>query len=374
MKKILIIYASAGDGHKKAAEALYRQFQDVASDAEVVFIDSLNYTTRFFKFFYKRIYIILIKYIPWLWGCFYYMLNNRFFFLVAKPFRILVNKANSKKLINFLIKEQFDIIISTHFFAPEVISRFKGRHPLSALLINVVTDFKAHLYWIAKHVDRYVVAAESVRQGFVNQGVDVEKIVVSGIPVRKRFSIPVSREKAREALNLPPDKFTILVMGGGLGVGPIKEVVSNLQRLDFDCQIIVVCGHNNLLVRDLEAMANTFIKKTHIKGFCHNIDMLMAASEVMVSKAGGITVSESLARGLPIICIKPIPGQESGNAEFLSDHKVGFWLKNHLEINNTIKKLFYSTHDTEELRSEILSLARPDSAKEIADLAIGMIR
>ncbi len=374
MKKILIVYASAGDGHKKAAEAIYKQFPDIPSGAEVVFIDSLNYTTRFFKFFYRRIYIILIKYLPWLWGFFYHTLNNRFFFLLASPFRALTNTLNSKKLIDFLLKEQFDIIISTHFFAPEVISRFKEKSALPALLINVVTDFKAHLYWIAKNIDKYVVASESVRQGFVDRGVAFERISVLGVPVRKGFSIPVSKEAARKELNLLADKFTILVMGGGLGVGPIKEVVSDLQRIGFDCQIIVVCGHNKLLAGKLEAMAVNFVKKTYVKGFYHNIDMLMAASEIMISKAGGVTVSESLAKGLPLICIKPIPGQESGNAEFLFNHNIGFRLKNHGEINDTISKFFYSADGAGNLRKKIKNLAKPNSAKEIAELAMEMIR
>jgi len=374
MKKVLITYASAGDGHKKAAEAIYKQFLDTASGAEVIFIDSLNYTTRFFKFFYKRIYIILIKYLPWLWGFFYHTLNNRFFFLLVSPFRALINTFNSKKLTDFLLREQFDIIISTHFFAVDVISRFKEKAALEALLVNVVTDFKAHLYWIAKNIDKYVVAAESVRQGFVERGVGSQKIAVLGVPVRKRFGIPVSKETARKALNLLPDKFTILVMGGGLGVGPIKEVVSGLQRIDFDCQIIVVCGHNKLLFRELNVMAVNFVKKTLVKGFCHNIDTLMAASEIMISKAGGVTVSESLARGLPIICIKPIPGQEDGNAEFLFNHNIGFWLKDRGEINDTISKFFYSTDSAESLKKKIKSLARPNSAKEITELAIEMIR
>jgi len=374
MKKILITYASAGDGHKKAAEAIYRQFLDVASDAEIVFVDSLNYATRSFKFSYRRIYIILIKYMPWLWGFFYHLLNNRFFFFVARPFRILVNTINSKKLINFLLKEQFDIIISTHFFATEVISRYKEKSVLPAPLINIVTDFKAHLYWIGKNVDKYVVASESLIHEFVNRGVDFKKIAVLGVPVRKKFSIPVSKETVRKELKLSKEKFTLLVMGGGLGVGPIKEVVLDLQRLDFDCQIIVVCGHNKALVKELETMSDNFAKDTRIIGFSHSVDMLMAASDIMISKAGGVTVSESLARELPIICIKPIPGQESGNAQFLLDHHIGFWLKDYCDINDTVSKLYYFADNTDKLKKEIVKLARPDSAKNIAELALEMIR
>ncbi len=372
--KILITYASAGDGHKKAAEAVYRQLLEQAPGADIVFVDSLNYSTRFFKFCYKRVYIILIKYLPWLWGFFYRILNNRFFFLIALPLRRAVNILNSKKLVNFLFKEDFDVIVSTHFFAIEVISRLKEKHLSETPLINVVTDFKEHLYWLARNVDRYVVGSDSVKQGFIRRGVAEEKIAVLGIPVRKRFSLRRPKEEAREMLKLSSDTFTILMMGGGLGVGPIREVVSDMQKLDFDCQIMVVCGHNKKLFMELEKMSGAFTKDTRIRGFCHNIDMIMAASDIMISKAGGVTVSESLAMGLPLICISPIPGQESANAQFLFDNSIGFLLKGRHEINNTIKEFFYSADKSKHLKEKITSLAKPHSAKETARLAIETAR
>lgn len=374
MKKILIIYASAGDGHKKAAEAVYREFKEISPKQEAVFIDSLNYTTRFFKFFYRRIYIVLIRYLPWLWGFFYHLLNNRFFFVIIAPFRRLTNALNSAKLVRFLLDERFDAVISTHFFAPEVISRLKEKSGLSMPLISIVTDFKAHLYWIAKNVDRYVVASESVKKDLAERGVPAEKISVLGIPVRRKFSEPVSKAAARSRLGLSPDKFTILMMGGGLGVGPIKDVLSGLQRLDFDCQIMVICGHNKGLLEELRSMAGSFVKYTRIMGFCHNIDTFMSASDIMISKVGGVTVSESLSAGLPIACIKPIPGQESANAEFLFGNGIGFRVRGRHEVNDIIRKFFHSPPFAKEIQNKIRSLARPDSAKDIVELTLNMIR
>jgi processive 1,2-diacylglycerol beta-glucosyltransferase len=371
MKKVLITYASAGDGHKKAAEAIYKSFLG-CKDAKVISIDALNYTTRFFKFFYKRTYIVMIKRFPWLWGFFYQVLNNRFFFLIAAPFRSIVNHVNSKRLKEFLIKENFDIIISTHFFAPYVISRLKEQGKVSARLINVVTDFRLHLFWIEKNVDKYIVATESTKQDFLKRGIDKDKIIALGIPVRKQFTNISSQADARSTLGIAEDKFTILIMRGGLGVGPIKDILLNLQRLDMDFQVIAVCGHNNMLKQELKLVAENSEKSIKIIGFSHNVAVLMAASDIMISKAGGITVSESLSVGLPIISINPIPGQETGNADFLIKNEIGFIAKDLNEINNIIDKFYRLPDERDKLKNNIKDTGRPSAAEGIVKLALEM--
>ena len=374
MKKILIIYASAGDGHKKAAEAIYKEFCEFSDGSfKAMPIDSLNYSTRFFKFSYKRIYIILIKYFPVVWGFFYHLLNNRFFCIIASPFRRLTNALNSKKLINFILNEKFDLVISTHFFATEVISHAKGKGIFSLPLINVVTDFKSHLYWIADDVDKYIVAADSVKEGFVNAGVDSKKIDVLGIPIRSQFMRLLSKEQARSKLDLSLSKFTVLVMGGGLGVGPIKDVVLGLQDLSQMCQIIVVCGHNKVLYKELNNLEPSFTKPTIVLGFSHNIDIVMAASDIMVSKVGGVSASESLSRGLPIICLKPIPGQEMGNAQFLFDNKIGFRAKEVSMINPIIEGFLHNKTKQVEISHKARLLSRSDSAINIVKLVMEYI-
>jgi len=375
MKKILIIYASAGNGHKKAAEAVYKEFLRIKDpNIEAMLIDSLNYTTRFFKFSYKRVYIILIKYLPWLWGFFYHILNNRFFYQIAKPFRFVVNRLNSKRLQEFLVKENFDAVISTHFFATDVISRLKGKGILSLPLINIITDFEFHLYWLAKNVDKYIVTADFVKQEAVERGIAQDKILVYGVPIRKEFTANIAKSVARESLGLDNDKFTILIMGGGLGVGPLKEIVVDMQSLIFDCQIIVVCGHNKRLLSELKAAKGNFKKQVQLVGFSHNMDLIMAASNIMVSKTGALTVAESLSRELPIINISPIPGQEMGNLKFLLGEGVGFKLKSIIGLKAKIEEFYEMTKASGALKTKIGKLSRPHAASDIVKLTLEMIR
>ncbi|NQT95863.1 MAG: hypothetical protein HQ572_05375 [Candidatus Omnitrophica bacterium] len=375
MKKILIIYASAGNGHKKAAEAVYKEFLRIKDpNIEAMPIDSLNYTTRFFKFSYKRVYIILIKYLPWLWGFFYHILNNRFFYQIAKPFRFVVNRLNSKRLQEFLVKENFDAVISTHFFATDVISRLKGKGILSLPLINIITDFEFHLYWLAKNVDKYIVTADFVKQEAVERGIAQDKILVYGVPIRKEFTANIAKSVARESLGLDNDKFTILIMGGGLGVGPLKEIVVDMQSLIFDCQIIVVCGHNKRLLSELKAAKGNFKKQVQLVGFSHNMDLIMAASNIMVSKTGALTVAESLSRELPIINISPIPGQEMGNLKFLLGEGVGFKLKSIIGLKAKIEEFYEMTKASGALKTKIGKLSRPHAASDIVKLTLEMIR
>ena len=374
MKKILIIYVSAGDGHKKAAEAQHESFLNSDSnEARVVLVDALEYTTPFFRFGYKKTYEIMIKFMPWIWGFFYRMLNNKFFFIVAIPFRRLVNGLNSRRLEEFLLKENFDLILSTHFFAPEIISHLKEKGLTRVKLINIVTDFKPHRFWIAKNIDGYFVASDITKTGFIRMGVDKDKISVSGIPISKKFSDLISKEHARNSIGINKDRFTILLMGGGLGVGPIKEILLNLQKLDLDCQIIAVCGRNKSLADELGKLSHSLDKKTIVYGFSNQIDILMAASDIMISKTGGATVSESLAAGLPIIALRPIPGQETGNAEFLCDNGIGFRVKRLDENNGIIIKLYKSKEDIDRLRSGIKLLSKPHAAEDIKRLAMEMI-
>jgi len=189
MKKVLIIYASAGDGHKKSAEAIYDSFlKSKDKDIKVHLVNALDHATGFFKISYEIIYLLLIKYMPRLWGFFYHMLNNRFFYTLSRPFRRAINALNSGGLKKFLLKEDFDVIISTHFFATEVISVLKGKGILSAPLLTVLTDYRPHLFWIAENVDLYTVAATSTKNEFAERGVEKEKIVVTGIPMHNKFN------------------------------------------------------------------------------------------------------------------------------------------------------------------------------------------
>lgn len=375
MKKILIIYASAGDGHKTAAEAVYHAFSDLKrDDLKVIIIDSLNYTNRLFKYLYKVGYLLLIKYIPTLWSFLYHILDNRFFYLLVRPFRRFTNAFNTTRLVDFLVEERFNAAISTHFLGTEVISHLKNKGSLPLPLINVITDFKPHYFWQTKAIDYYVVAADSTKEELSDRGVYPDKIRVFGIPIDKKFNKFIPKNEARKKLKIYPDKFTILVMGGGFGVGPIEEVVLGLQQVDIDCQVIVVCGHNERLFSRLELLKKDFKKPTAIFGFCRNMDEIMAASDLMVSKVGGITTAEALARTLPIIVINPIPGQEARNAAFLFENDIGLKVKNAGEIKGVVEGLCHSSEIMRRLKDNMQQLAKPQACGDIIGLVFKAMR
>ena len=375
MKKILIIYTSAGDGHKKAAEAIYHDFLGLKRlDVEPLIIDSLSYTSRFFKYAYKIGYMVMIRYLPTLWGLFYHMLDNRFIFLLVRPFRHAINILNTRRLARFIVSERFDMAISTHFLPTYIIGHLKKRGIVSLPLINIVTDFIAHRYWQVKGVDRYMVASAMTRDMLIDRGTSGQVIDVSGIPVRPGFKEHTAKVQARRDIDAYPDKFTILVMGGGFGEGPIRDTVLILQKLDIDCQIIVVCGHNRKLYRRLKRYSGRFDKPTHIFSFTTNIDKLMSASDLIITKAGGLTISEALSKLLPVITIDPIPGQEAHNASFLSRNDLGFRLNGVRELRNTIEELHRDQRKIEALIQNIKAIAKPDAAGYITAFAIDMLR
>jgi processive 1,2-diacylglycerol beta-glucosyltransferase len=205
-------------------------------------------------------------------------------------------------------------------------------------------------------------------------GVARERIMPLGIPVRRQFSSAASRQQARAGLGLAGDKFTILMMRGGLGVGPVEEVLVRLRVLPFDLQAIVVCGHNTILRKRMDAVDLGPGKGIKVIGFSHNVAMLMAASDIMIGKAGGITVAEALSMGLPIICFNPIPGQEWGNTSFLADNNLGFKVKGLDEINAIIEDMWRNPFSRGELERRIRQAGRPGAAGDTVRLALRMLK
>jgi processive 1,2-diacylglycerol beta-glucosyltransferase len=371
MKKILVVYASAGEGHKKAGFAVYEELRrQAAPDVQVTLVDSLDYTNRFFKFTYMMGYILLVKYTPTLWGLCYYLLDTRFFYSLIRPFRRLINWLNSFRFVNFLKNENFYLCVSTHFMSTEVIGRLKKYKKIDTGLITVITDFKSHFFWLTKYADTYIVASEDTKKDLICRGIARDKIMVYGIPIERKFSAAKDKAQVTKKLGLTKRDFTILVMGGGFGVGPIREIVFRLQKLKGDIQILVVCGRNKNLFENLSASKDKFIKPTFIYGFCDNMDEIMHSSDVMVSKVGGMASSESLASQLPIIAIAPIPGQEMRNAKFLLNNGVGFKIKNPEEAAFVISGLLSDKLRFSQLKERIAGLAKPNAAQDIARFAL----
>jgi processive 1,2-diacylglycerol beta-glucosyltransferase len=363
-KKILILHASAGHGHERAAQALEQACHEAFPQDQVKLYDALALTEGFFGRGYKKTYLFLIQHLPWLWGIAYYLTDVPFIYFLIRPARRCVNRCVARRLENLILQDQPDLVIATHFLAVEVVSRLKRKKLCHARLVTVITDYLAHSFWLARAVDLYAVGSEETKVDLKKRGVMAEKILVTGIPVEKKFSETISREAAGTKLGLNAEYFTVLITSGGAGVGALEGLVKNFLNLKKPAQLLVVCGTNKSLATRLETIAriNPLLR---VFGFVDNIHELMAASNFVIGKGGGLTVTESLSLGKPMILLGSVPGQETGNARSMARQGAARVARSISEV------LRFATEwmDSQELLMEstraALRLGRPKAASEI---------
>jgi len=370
--KTLIVYAKAGAGHRRAAEAVFAAFKRRGEEKDVVLIDCLDYTNPRFKNFYPSIYIFLVRFLPSVWAAIYYVLENRVIYSLVKRLRRLTNYLTSKRFVEFLKKERPGVVISTQFFASEVVAALKRKKEIDSSLISVVTDFGAHTFWESEDVDIFVVASEDTKKDLILRNIPEEKIRILGIPVEPPLK-EFNKTQLRKEIAVREGLFTVLIMGGGFGVGPIKELVFSLESLSDEVrdkvQLIVVCSRNKKLYGEMKNIASKLKIGSKIFGFVPDLYKMMAASDIIISKSGGLTTSESLAQGLPMIIISPIPGQESKNCELLVKNGAAIRIDRAAEAKEVIEELIRRPEKLDKMRHQALDLGRPNSADDIAVLA-----
>lgn len=358
--KILIVHASAGAGHKKAAEALFAAIQKSTPYSSTL-VDILDYTSPRYKKIYQGSYNLLVKKFPLLWGFFFWITDLSGFRELIRNFRRLYNSFNAKPFERFLEKEQFDCILSTHFFSNEVAAHLKRNNLIRSKIISVVTDFDVHTLWIAEGIDSYAVACEYTRDRLRSFGIGENKIVTTGIPTDEKFSKTPDKDELKEKLGLKKGVFTALLAAGSFGFGPMEAIAARLT----DCQVLVVCGHNKELFQKL-----TEKKTDHVKpyGLVDNMDELMAVSDIMVTKPGGLSIAEALVKNLPLIFFSAISGQETNNVKILKKYGVGIDTSGMDAIVAEVQKMKNSKEYFAWLKKNIQRLARPSSVQEIIKL------
>jgi processive 1,2-diacylglycerol beta-glucosyltransferase len=326
----------------------------------------LNYTAPFFGKNYSRIYLFLVKYAPLLWGFGYYFLNLDWVDRVSKVVRRINNRIYCRGLEEYLLAQQPDLVLTTHFLPNEVISHLKKRHGFKTFLVTCITDYYPHAFWRDQGVDFFVTPSEQLTPRLVRLQIAAERIKPLGIPIDPVFGQRKSKEAVRVELGLAPDRFTVLITSGGFGVGPVQKLLREIVQIAKPLQTLVICGNNSKLRESLAAAYNDCLDhRVHVYGYVRNMHELMDASDLMVSKSGGLTVTEAMAKGLPMIVLDPIPGQESGNCDFLLKHHAGLQAKNSQAAAGTIARLAAEPELLRQLRDNIARLGRPQAAREI---------
>lgn len=370
MKKILIVYATAGIGHKKASIAVKKAYDEMKlPDVEVTLIDALDYTNDLFKWSYLQAYLLMVNRLPLLWGLAYYLTDIPFVDLFVSYIRRINNWANSKKLVNYILDTKPDVIISTHFFGSEVIADLKQKSRVLSKLVTIVTDYRLHAWWVAEGTDMYIVASEDTRRDLEGRKVDPAKIKVMGIPIEPIFSKPLDGAKIFKETGLSEDMFTILVIGGGFGVGPIEGIVKVISQIDKKLQTVVICGHNEELVGKIQSLKDEYKLNMKVLGYIDNVYEYMDIADILISKSGGITVSESLAKELPLVVISPILGQETGNCAFLARNNVAVKVKRINDLKAALEDLISNPAKLDKMKEEIKKVKKPFAAYEVAKFA-----
>ena len=302
-----------------AAEAIEKAIQVRQLASEVQHLDVLKYTNKVFRHLYSKAYIDLVNNAPEVLGWLYDYLDDP---RKNDPVRAAFDRLNANPFIRYLRRYQPDVAICTHFLPSGIISSLKGEGKVKVLNTVVVTDFDVHAMWLVRHVEQYFVALEETRVHLKALGVPQSLVTVSGIPIDPIFIETKDRRAMRRKHGLNPDRFTILVSAGGFGVGPVGYMMQALSRITRPVQVVTVCGRNEALKSQLNAEVSMLRKHSAVSftivGFTSEMDELMTAADLFVGKPGGLTTSEVLAKGLPMVVINPIPGQEERNSDHLT--------------------------------------------------------
>ncbi len=368
-KKILILHVSAGHGHEKAARAIQEACRDISFQNQVELYDSLEFMTGFFGRGYKKIYLFLIQHFPWLWGLAYYVADISFVYFFIRPFRRFINHGTGRRLEALILGKNPDVVIATHFLPVEVVNYLKRKKLSHARLVTVITDYLPHAFWLSREVDLYAVGSEETSADLQKRGVHSEKIRISGIPVEKKFTQPILREAARTKLKLPSENFTLLITSGGAGIGVVEALVKKLLHSGKAAELLAVCGTNKNLWARLDSLSKKS-PKLHAFGFVDTIDVLMAASDLVIGKGGGLTLTESLCVGKPMILFGSVPGQETRNARSMVRQGAARVANSLQEVVRLTVEIMNSPEILKEYTRAALRLARPKAAEDIVRMAL----
>lgn len=367
--RVLSLTVSAGKGHNKAAEAIKKHFLKNYDNVEMEIVDVLKYINPMIDKIVVGSYLKSLKRTPAIYAKLYEFAENE---EAISSFSGLVNDVLSLKLKNLIEDFNPDVILCTHPFPIEMLSILKKKGKISTPVAAILTDYAPHSFWLYSHVEAYIIPHEDFIYEVVDKGISEDTIYPYGIPISEDFLVEIDKEQARDELGLERDKLTLLLMGGGLGIGNIKGIFEALAFSSMDVQIIAVTGSNLKLKNKLEDIASRSSKKTLIFDYTDKVSALMSASDILVTKPGGLTITEALVSHIPIIITSPIPGQEEKNSAYLLNSGIAARVKSSDNIVSVIKQLVDSPTRLMNMKMAAMEKAKPGAAKDICELLIKM--
>ena len=374
MKKVLIFYASYGGGHLSAAKSIKQYIDENYNDVQTEMIDCIKYVDKAFEKITTSAYLEMAKNAPWAWKKVYDNAQEGILGKISND----ANKLMSKKIAKLFDEFKPDIVISTHPFSSQMTTILKKKKKTNCVLATVLTDFVSHDQWLvnSEYVDYFFVSNEKMKEQMVNEkNIDENKIFVTGIPISKRFLEKHDKNAIYNEFQLSSKKKTILFFGGGeFGIGKARTVaiLDILAKSKADIQVVAISGKNQKMENSFNKVVINNNKQDSIKVFSYTskVPELMAIANLVITKPGGLTTSESLASGLPIIAINPIPGQEEENAKFLENSGAAIWLRKKMDPARVINSVLNEDNKLKDMQNNSIKIASKYSTENICKICL----
>ncbi|MCM8781392.1 MAG: hypothetical protein NC908_05670 [Candidatus Omnitrophica bacterium] len=368
-KRIILMYISEISGHHSATLAIEEDLRRLEHNLEILNINGFHYTNPISEKIVNRIYMTMIKRLPGIWD---YLYDNPRIARKIDKLKAVLHRFNSSKLKRLFDNFQPDVVACTQAFPCGMVADFKKIYNYKVPLVAVLTDYAPHTYWIYETIDYYITPSQETNQRFIKKGVPKEKMIDLGIPFSPRFNEVLPKDVIAQKLGLNLQLPTILIMGGGHGLGPIKRIIESLEESKMQFQEIVVVGANKNLYSNLKMNLTNYRKKILLFGYVNNINEFMDVSEMIITKLGGITTAEALAKRLPMIIVNPIPGQEVNNTEYLTRYGAAIKVDTPFKIREVVEDLFLNPAKLAQMREACGAISKPNASLDIAKLLLDL--
>lgn len=373
--RILILSASVGAGHLRAAQAVELALLETVPSAHVRNQDVLELTNTLFRRLYGKAYLDMVNHTPHVLGYFYDLLDqpSRSGKHRSDRFRLALEKLNLRSFIRLLHDEPWDLVINTHFLSAEIIASLRQQGKLQLPQVTVTTDFDTHRLWVNQPCEHYFTATAEGAQYLHSWGVPSSDTTVTGIPIHPLFSKDKSRAECLARLGLAGDRPIVLQLAGGFGVGPIEKLTQAMLAVQRPIDLVVIASRNQEVKSRLEKLPAPAQHRLKVVGFTDQMDEWMAVADLVVSKPGGLTTSETLARGAVMVIVNPIPGQETRNSDFLLENGAAIKANNTPTLTYKINALLEDPGRLAQLRRNVKRLARPRAAYEVIERSLQLV-
>jgi len=366
----MILSVSAGAGHLRAAEALVAAAGEHYPHVDAVHVDVMEHVPKLFRKAYSESYIKVVEEHPAVWGYLYERYDHERPDSPTNRLRMLIERLNTKGLNRLLDDFRPDHVICTHFLPAQILSRRIRKQKFGKPVWVQVTDYDVHALWMHEHMAGYFAANEEVGWRIAGRGLESVNVHVTGIPIMPAFGRRPSRAACAAEFGLDPGRKAVLMMSGGAGVGGLDSLAQALLEQGGDFQLIALAGRNEALLARLNGLAAAYPGRLFPMGYTNVVERLMAASDLAATKPGGLTTSECLAMGLPMVVVSPIPGQEERNADFLLENGAALKASDPAALAYRVRMLIESPVRLKALRKNALALGRPDAARDVLRIVL----